>query len=75
MFDEARRRHAEPLAAYEAERTGLVNDPEAADPRNPKFASVLTLEGGVRTKRAAVEWCDWMRERLESLERLNSASP
>jgi DNA-binding PadR family transcriptional regulator len=64
LVAEARAGHAERLAAYEGELAELDGDPEAADPRKPKFASALTLEGGVRTRRAAVEWCDWMRERL-----------
>jgi len=69
LVAEARAGHAERLAAYEVERAELDGDPEAADPTTPKFASLLTLEGGVRTRRAAVEWCDWMRERLESASR------
>lgn len=66
LVADRRAAHANLLAAYEAERAELVGDPRAADPTDPLFASVLTLEGGVRTRRAAVEWCDWMRARLES---------
>ncbi|MEO6019362.1 MAG: PadR family transcriptional regulator [Knoellia sp.] len=65
LVAESREGHAERLAAYEGELAELEGDPEAADPSHPKFASVLTLEGGVRTRRAAVQWCDWMRQRLE----------
>lgn len=56
--------HRERLAAYEEELTEARSDPAALDPREPAFASRLTLEGGVRTRRAAVEWCDWMLEEL-----------
>jgi hypothetical protein len=31
-----------------------------ASTAHPWFASRLTLKGGVRTRRAAVEWCVWM---------------
>lgn len=69
LVADARAGHGERLGAYERELAELSDDPEAADPRHPKFASALTLEGGVRTRRAAVEWCDWMRERLEKAPR------
>ncbi|MCW2759777.1 MAG: PadR family transcriptional regulator, partial [Nocardioidaceae bacterium] len=60
VVEQSRERHADRLAAYEAELAELVDAPEARDPRHPWFASRLTLEGGARTRRAAVEWCDWM---------------
>ena len=39
-------------------------DPAARDPRRPEFASRVTLEGGVRSRRAALEWCDWLLAEL-----------
>ena len=60
----ARARHAAALEAYRAELDALVGEPAARDRAHPLFASRLTLEGGVRTRRAAVEWCDWMLEQL-----------
>lgn len=69
LVAEARKAHEARLTAYERERAELEGDAEAADPTHPKFASRLTLEGGVRTRRAAVEWCDWMREQLEQASR------
>ena len=38
----------------------VLGAPDVAEPGSPRFASRLTLEGGVRTQRAALEWCDWM---------------
>ena len=60
----ARAGHEEALHAYEAELSAIVGRLEAQDRSHPLFASALTLEGGVRARRAAVEWCDWMLERL-----------
>jgi len=42
----------------------VTADPAARDPRRPEFASRMTLEGGVRGRRAALEWCDWMLAEL-----------
>jgi DNA-binding PadR family transcriptional regulator len=64
LVRQARTRHEEALRAYEEELAALSGRPEAQDRSHPLFASALTLEGGVRTRRAAVEWCDWMLERL-----------
>ena len=55
-----RTRHLAALDTYEAELAALAADPAAFEPSHPRFASRLTLEGGVRTRRAAVEWCEWM---------------
>ena len=64
LVRQARVRHEDVLRAYEEELSALEGTPEARDRSHPAFASVLTLEGGVRTRRAAVEWCDWMLDRL-----------
>jgi len=56
----ARDQHAARLTAYEVELAEASADPTSRDPRRPAFASRITLEGGVRNRRAAVEWCDWM---------------
>ncbi len=56
----ARDRHADQLAAYERELADVAADPASTNPSEPAFASRLTLEGGVRSRRAAVEWCEWM---------------
>jgi len=52
------------LATYETELAGIAEDPRTHDPSHPLFASALTLEGASRSARAAVEWCEWMLERL-----------
>lgn len=64
LVSQARSRHVERLAAYERELAAIVDEPGAHDRRDPLFASRLTLEGGVRHRRAVVEWCDWMLEQL-----------
>ncbi len=66
VVERARVGHAEVLAAYQVELAELAHDPKAQDPGDPAFASRLTLEGGVRTRTAAVEWCDWMLAELGS---------
>lgn len=63
--------HADRLAAYEADLATLDGDPAVLDSRTPEFASRLTLEGGRLTRRAAVEWCDWMTAQLTAV----AASP
>jgi DNA-binding PadR family transcriptional regulator len=68
VVESAHARHAATLAAYERELDSLTDLPEAKDPAHPDFASRLTLEGGVRTQRAAVEWCEWMRGELSQPE-------
>lgn len=60
----SRARHEAALAAYELELAEIVDDPRARDRSHPWFASRLTLEGGVLTRRAAVAWCDWMADQL-----------
>lgn len=61
---QARSRHVAALVAYEAELARIVDDPSVHDRTHPLFASRLTLEGGIRTRRAALEWCDWMATQL-----------
>ncbi len=56
--------HAGLLERYRAELDELVADRHLSDPGHPDFASWLTLEGGIRHRQAAVEWCDWMLEQL-----------
>jgi len=56
--------HVERLAAYEADLATLDGVAEAADRTRPEFASRVTLEGGVRSRRAVVEWLDWLLEEL-----------
>ncbi|HMM93419.1 PadR family transcriptional regulator [Phycicoccus sp.] len=56
--------HAERLAVYEEQLASLDGDQAALDPASPLFASRLTLEGGRRTRVAALEWCDWMLAEL-----------
>jgi DNA-binding PadR family transcriptional regulator len=57
--------HQGRLAAYEQELAEVNATDESRDPSQPLFASRLTLEGGVRSRRAAVEWCEWMLDELD----------
>jgi DNA-binding PadR family transcriptional regulator len=60
VVEDIRSRHADRLGRYELELAVVLDAPGVAEPGSPRFASRLTLEGGVRTQRAALEWCDWM---------------
>jgi DNA-binding PadR family transcriptional regulator len=64
LVQRVRAGHAGRLAAYEADLATLDGVPAAHDPASPDFASRLTLEGGVLTRRAALEWCDRMLAEL-----------
>ena len=64
LVEQSRSRHAAALVAYESELARIVDIPSVHDRTHPLFASRLTLEGGIRTRRAALEWCDWMASEL-----------
>jgi DNA-binding PadR family transcriptional regulator len=64
LVRQSRRRHVELLEAYEAELARVVGDERSRDRSQPAFASRITLEGGIRTRRACVEWCDWMLDEM-----------
>ena len=64
LVAQSRSRHAAALTAYESELARIADDPSVLDRTHPLFASRLTLEGGIRTRRAALEWCDWMAAEL-----------
>ena len=61
--------HRSVLERYLAELAEISDDPCAQDPSNPLFASRLTLEGGIRSRRTSLEWCAWMRAELAAAER------
>lgn len=52
--------HARVLEAYLVELGEIFATGHHRASTHPDFASRLTLEGGIRQRRAAVEWCDWM---------------
>lgn len=56
--------HVERLAAYEADLATLAGVAAALDRSTPEFASRVTLEGGVRSRRAVVGWLDWLLDEL-----------
>lgn len=64
LIDQMEQAHAARLAVYEALVEELQTLPGSDDPAHPHFASLLTLEGGVLTRRAAVRWCRTVRRRL-----------
>jgi DNA-binding PadR family transcriptional regulator len=64
LVSQARSRHASALETYERELAEIADTPQAHDRGHPWFASRLTLQGGVLSRRAAVQWCDWMLDEL-----------
>ncbi|MEI2777126.1 MAG: PadR family transcriptional regulator [Tetrasphaera sp.] len=68
LVERAYARHASRLTAYETELAEVSADPDSRDRTHPLFASRLTLEGGVRSRRAAVDWCAWMLGELAVAE-------
>lgn len=75
LVAECRAVHAERLADYERELATLVDDPQAKDPRHPQFASRVTLEGGVRSRRVFVDWLDWMATELQRCSAAGAPGP
>jgi DNA-binding PadR family transcriptional regulator len=61
--------HQSVLASYLDELAEIADDPGARDPSNPLFASRITLEGGIRSRRTVLEWYAWMRAELAAAER------
>ncbi len=74
LVAQSRSRHAAALTAYESELARIADDPLVRDRTHPLFASRLTLEGGIRTRRAALEWCDWMASELMAGDSVQSDS-
>lgn len=60
----ARAEHSARLAVYQVELDSVTGEPTAYVPSHPDFASRVTLEGGVRSRRLAIEWLDWIRGEL-----------
>jgi DNA-binding PadR family transcriptional regulator len=61
--------HQSALDRYLEELAEISDLPGVRDPANPLFASRITLEGGIRSRRTALEWCAWMRAELAAAER------
>ena len=59
-----RERRAGQLADWERQREEVAAEPGADDPASPVFASLMSLEGGVRVAAALLGWCDLMLDRL-----------
>jgi DNA-binding PadR family transcriptional regulator len=64
LVHQLRERRTAQVADWERQRDEVAAEPGAHDPSSPVFASLMSVEGGVRTARALVDWCDWMLERL-----------
>ncbi|NGN92451.1 PadR family transcriptional regulator [Nocardioides sp. KC13] len=60
--------HRSVLDRYLDELAEISGDPGVRDPSNPLFASRITLEGGIRSRRTALEWCAWMRAEFAAAE-------
>ncbi|NYI80286.1 PadR family transcriptional regulator [Nocardioides panzhihuensis] len=61
--------HQRILDRYLEELAQITDSPGGRDPANPLFASRITLEGGIRSRRTALEWCAWMRTELAAAVR------
>lgn len=61
--------HQGVLDRYLEELAEISGHPGVHDPSNPLFATRLTLEGGIRSRRTALEWCAWMRAEFAAAER------
>lgn len=61
--------HQSVLDRYLEELAEVADQPGARDPANPLFATRITLEGGIRSRRTALEWCAWMRGELAAANR------
>ncbi|MGY0538683.1 PadR family transcriptional regulator [Nocardioides sp. YJ-D4] len=57
------------LDRYLEELAEIADRPGVRDPSNPLFATRITLEGGIRSRRTALEWCAWMRAEFAAAER------
>ncbi|WP_256328500.1 PadR family transcriptional regulator [Nocardioides sp. YR527] len=61
--------HQGVLDRYLEELAEISDRPGVRDPSNPLFATWITLEGGIRSRRTALEWCAWMRTEFAAAER------
>ncbi|MER6973139.1 PadR family transcriptional regulator [Nocardioides sp. NPDC000445] len=61
--------HQGALDHYLEELAEIADRPGVRDPSNPLFATRITLEGGIRSRRTALEWCAWMRAEFADAER------
>jgi DNA-binding PadR family transcriptional regulator len=63
LVESWRRRHAEALTVYAAERSGIVADGDPT-PDTPRFGNLAAVTGGVLGAQADIAWCDWVLDRL-----------
>lgn len=61
---ERRAWHSAQLAVFEREREILDARPESRDPTHPQWSNRATLQAGLLSRRAGIEWCDWLLARL-----------
>lgn len=64
MVARVRRRSRERLALYEGFAAEFDLEPESDDPGSSLFATRATVEMGIRSQRARLDWCDWLDEQL-----------
>lgn len=60
-----RRRHAETLTVYRAERAAILADGEP-EPQAQRFGNLAAVTGGILAVKADIAWCDWVLERLRA---------
>ena len=66
MVEARRDAHAHQLATYRATATAMEQERGAAvdDPGTPAFGEYAVLQRGVRFEEMALEWCEWLLERM-----------
>lgn len=57
-------RHRLALADLRPQHEECRSDPRSEDVTDPQFASLLTLEAGIRSHEATLQWCDWVLDRF-----------
>lgn len=65
LVERLRERHAAALEDYTRQREEVAADPASRIPSAPLFGNRIALEAGVRSRSAAVEWCDWLLGELD----------
>ena len=65
LVERLRGRHLAALEDYSRQREEVDADPASHVPSAPLFGNRIALEAGVRGRKAAVEWCDWLLGELD----------
>ena len=66
LYENEAHAHAQRLAEYQAFASVMQREcgPALRDPGSAWFATYATLQRGIRTEQAAIEWCEWVADQL-----------